>query len=92
MAKTIDVGRAEGALRTIASEAGAAPCYLVVDGRREAVVLGADAYESLLETLAIESDEELVASLERSEADVKAGHTKPAGEVLARIRTERRVA
>ena len=92
MEKSITVGPADQALRTLVSEAGAAPCYLVVDGRREAVVLGADAYESLLETLEIESDEELVASLRRSAEDVAAGRTKPVSEVLAQIRAERKAA
>jgi PHD/YefM family antitoxin component YafN of YafNO toxin-antitoxin module len=89
MAKTINVGPADEALRTIVSEASDAPCFLVVNGRREAVVLGTDAYESLLETLQIESDEELVGSVRRGMQDLAAGRTKPAGAVLSRIRSER---
>lgn len=88
MPKTINVGPADETLRSIVSEAGEAPCYLVVDGRREAVVLGTDAYESLLETLQIESDQALADSVRRGMEDAAAGRTKPAREVLERVRRE----
>jgi PHD/YefM family antitoxin component YafN of YafNO toxin-antitoxin module len=89
MAKTISVGPADEALKALVSEAGDAPCFLVVNGRREAVVLGTDAYESLLETLQIESDQELANSIRRGMQDAAAGRTQPAGAALSRIRSER---
>ncbi len=47
------------------------------NGRPSAVMLSADEYESLEETLDILQDKELMDALQRSEKDVKAGRLTP---------------
>lgn len=42
-------------------------------GKPEAVILSIDDYESMLETLEIESDKELMKRLEKAEQDLKKG-------------------
>ena len=51
-------------------------------GRVEGVLLGIEEYESLIETLEILSDRELMASIRRGLRDVKAGRVHPYAEVL----------
>jgi prevent-host-death family protein len=51
-------------------------------GRVEGVLLGIEEYESLIETLEILSDRELMASIRRGLRDVKAGRVYPYAEVL----------
>ena len=51
-------------------------------GRVEGVLLGIEEYESLIETLEILSDRDLVASIRRGLKDVKAGKIHPYAEVL----------
>lgn len=56
------------------------PLVLTINGRAEAVVQDAAAYQALLDRL------EAVEALQRGLVDVKAGRTKPARTVLERIR------
>ena len=56
------------------------PLVLTINGRAELVVQGAEAYQQLLERV------ETVEALQRGFADVKAGRTKPARDVLRRLR------
>ena len=56
------------------------PLVLTINGRAEAVVQDAAAYQALLDRL------ETVEALQRGLADVKAGRTKPARTVLARMK------
>ena len=56
------------------------PLVLTINGRAEAVVQDAAAYQALLDRL------ETVEALQRGLADVKAGRTKRARTVLARMR------
>ena len=56
------------------------PLVLTINGRAEAVVQDAAAYQALLDRL------ETAEGLQRGLADVKAGRTKPARTVLARMR------
>ncbi len=51
-------------------------------GRVEGVLLGIEEYESLIETLEILSDRDLVASIRRGLNDEKAGRVHPYSEVL----------
>jgi prevent-host-death family protein len=51
-------------------------------GRVEGVLLGIEEYESLIETLEILSDRELMASIRRGLRDVKAGRVHPYAEVF----------
>jgi predicted transcriptional regulator len=53
---------------------------LTVNGKAELVVQGAAAYQALLDRV------EAVEGIQRGLADVKAGRTKPARQVLARLR------
>ena len=56
------------------------PLVLTINGRAELVVQDAEAYQQLLERV------ETVEALQRGFADVKAGRTKPARDVLRRLR------
>lgn len=56
------------------------PLVLTINGRAEVVVQDAEAYQQLLDRV------ETVEALQRGLADVKAGRTKPAREVLGRMR------
>ena len=56
------------------------PLVLTINGRAELVVQDAEAYQQLLERV------ETVEGLQRGFADVKAGRTKPARDVLRRLR------
>ena len=56
------------------------------NGRRAAVLLGADDFDALLETLAILADSDLVASIREGARDLDAGLTVSADEVAASMR------
>lgn len=56
------------------------------NGRRAAVLLGADDFDALLETVAILGDAELVASIREGVSDLDAGLTVSADEVAAAMR------
>ena len=56
------------------------PLVLTINGRAELVVQDAEAYQQLVERV------ETVEALQRGFADVKAGRTKPARDVLRRLR------
>jgi prevent-host-death family protein len=56
------------------------------NGRPAAVILSADEYESLEETLEVLDDKELLEALKRSDQDVKAGRLS----TLAEVRRKRR--
>ena len=56
------------------------PLVLTINGRAELVVQDAQAYQDLLDRV------ETVEALRRAFADVKAGRTKPARQVFARLR------
>lgn len=56
------------------------PLVLTINGRAELVVQDADAYQQLLDRV------ETIEALQRGFADVKARRTRPAREVLRRLR------
>lgn len=56
------------------------------NGRRAAVILSADDYDSLMETLDILSDAEAMADIRRADADVAAGLTSTLDEVRGEMR------
>ena len=56
------------------------PLVLTINGRAEVVVQDAQAYQDLLDRV------ETVEALQRGFAEVKAGRTKPARQVFARLR------
>lgn len=62
------------------------------NGSRAAVVLGADDYDSLLETIAILSDSELVATINRGLAELESGQTVDATSVRAALVAAHRLA
>lgn len=62
------------------------------NGRRAAVILGADDYDALLETVAILGDSELVASLGTGLAELDSSHTLGADEVAAAMKDAGRAA
>ena len=56
------------------------PIVLTLNGKAEAVVQDAEAYQELLDRV------ETIEGIQRGLADVKAGRTKPAREVFNRLR------
>lgn len=56
------------------------PLVLTINGKAELVVQGAEAYQALLDRV------EAIEGIQRGLADVKAGRTKPARLVFARLR------
>lgn len=56
------------------------------NGRRAAVLLGADDFDALLETVAILADSDLVASIREGLGELDAGLTVSADEVAASMR------
>ncbi len=56
------------------------PLVLTVNGKAELVVQDAEAYQALLDRV------EVIEGIQRGLADVKAGRTKPARQVFARLR------
>lgn len=58
------------------------------NGRRAAVLLSADDYDSLMETLDILGDAEAMAAIRESEADIAAGRVYSLEEVEAELRSK----
>jgi prevent-host-death family protein len=56
------------------------------NGSRIAVLLGADDYDGLMETIEILSDAELMAELREADEDIAAGRGRPLEEVVAELR------
>jgi prevent-host-death family protein len=61
------------------------PLVLTVNGKPQVVVQDAAAYQKLAETAAKADREETISAIREGLADVKAGRTKPARSVLARL-------
>ena len=53
------------------------------NGRRAAVILSADDYDTIMETLDILSDSDLVTAIARGEAEIRRGETSTLDEVAA---------
>ncbi len=60
-------------------------------GRRAVVILSADDYDSIMETLAILSDQELMRQLQAAEAGVEAGQLYTLDEVTEEMRAAGRL-
>lgn len=58
------------------------------NGRRAAVLLSADDYDSLMETLDILGDREAMAAIREADADIAAGRLHPSEEVEAELRAK----
>lgn len=56
------------------------------NGSRVAVLLGADDYDGLMETLEILSDPELMAEIREADEDIAAGRGRPLEDVVAEMR------
>lgn len=61
------------------------------NGRRAAVLMSADDYDSLMETLDILGDAETMADIRQSEADIAAGRVSTLEEVEAEMRSRGRL-
>jgi prevent-host-death family protein len=61
------------------------------NGRRAAVILSADDYDSLMETLDILSDAEAMADIRQADADVAAGRLSTLSEVEDEMRARGRL-
>lgn len=57
-------------------------------GRRAAVLLAAEDYDSIMETLDILGDAAAMAALQEADADIAAGRVYPAEQVEAELRTK----
>lgn len=62
-----------------------APLVLTVNGKAEVVVQDAAAYQQLVDTAARAEREETIAAIREGLADIKAGRTKPARAVIAKL-------
>lgn len=60
-------------------------------GRRAAVILSADDYDSIVETLAILSDQELMREIRDAEAQAEAGQLYPLEDVTEEMRAAGRL-
>lgn len=60
-------------------------------GRRAAVILSADDYDSLMETLAILSDQEMMRELREAESEAEAGELYSLDEVTEEMRAAGRL-
>jgi prevent-host-death family protein len=58
------------------------------NGRRAAVLMSADDYDSLMETLDILGDAETMAAIRESDADIAAGRLYSSAEVEAELRAK----
>jgi prevent-host-death family protein len=58
------------------------------NGRRVAVLMSADDYDSLIETMDILGDAETMAEIRESDADIAAGRTYPSSQVEAELRAK----
>lgn len=58
------------------------------NGRRAAVLMSADDYDSLMETLEILGDREAMAAIREADADIAAGRVYPLDEVEAELRAK----
>lgn len=56
------------------------------NGRRAAVLISADDYDSLIETLEILGDREAMEAIREADADIAAGRVYPLNEVKAELR------
>jgi prevent-host-death family protein len=56
------------------------------NGSRVAVLLGADDYDGLMETIEILSDPELMADIREADEDIAAGRGRPLEDVVAELR------
>lgn len=61
------------------------------NGRRAAVIMSADDYDSLMETLDILSDAAAMAEIREARADLAAGKASPLAEVEAEMRSRGRL-
>jgi prevent-host-death family protein len=61
------------------------------NGRRAAVLLAADDYDAMRETLEILADPQTMAELAEAEADIAAGRTVPLAEVAEELRRSGRL-
>ncbi len=57
------------------------------NGRRAAVILSADDYDSLMETLDILGDAHTMAEIRQAEADIAAGNVSTLDEVVAEMKS-----
>lgn len=83
MAKIVPFTEARSTLSELLDEVADRQEHVVItrNGRPAAVVLSSEEYEALAETLEILEDDETLAALRESEADVKAGRVYPVDEV-----------
>ncbi len=83
MAKTVPFTEARAQLSALVDEVAAKQEQVVItrNGQPAVVLLSVAEYESMVETIEILSDEELMESLKRSDEDVKAGRVYTLDEV-----------
>lgn len=84
---TIPLAEARANLSRLVEEAMVTHERIVVtrNGRRAAVILSADDFDAIMETLDVLSDADLVAAIAQGEAEVRRGETSPLDEVEAAL-------
>ena len=87
MARTVPFTEARAHLTELLDEIESVHEHLVItrSGRPAAVVMSQDEYDSLIETLEVLGDPELMAALAKSDEDVKAGRVVPWEEVKSEL-------
>ena len=87
--KTVPLGKARAELSNLIAELQKTnePVFITKDGQRAAVILSADEFDSMIETLDILSDPETMADLKRSRAEYEAGAVFTSAEVFAELKT-----
>jgi prevent-host-death family protein len=85
---TMSVADARAAFSRIVDSASATHERFEItrNGSRVAVLLGADDYDGLMETIEILSDPELMADIREADEDIAAGRGRPLEDVVAELR------
>ncbi|MEK7864016.1 MAG: type II toxin-antitoxin system Phd/YefM family antitoxin [Chloroflexota bacterium] len=86
--KTLPLTEARKGLSKIVDEVSSVHEHVVITkkGRREAVLMSADEFDSWQETLELMSDRQAMSGIREGLRDIKAGRVKPLDEVLKRLR------
>lgn len=84
---TIPLTEARNRLPQLVSDVSETMARITItkQGRPRAVLLSADEYEEIIETLEVLSDPKIMASIKQSEKDIKAGRVIPYEEVAKEL-------
>ncbi len=83
MTKVIEIGNSKSRISKLINDIYSEPHHLIIEekGVPKAVLMGIEEYESLLETLEIEQDKELMKKIKQGRKDFKNGKCKSLEEI-----------